>query len=106
MLGLDNIKKVLGFSFALAKAVDLAKADGKIDYTDVQFLLAPAMKIIDAVSGAKQALAEIKDLSVEERAELDAYIKAEFDIGDDVLEVKIEKGLALALHVSEFVAVL
>jgi len=105
-MGLENIKKVLAFSFSLAKAIDLARADGKIDYTDVQYLLAPAMKVVDAVAGAKQALAEIKDLSVEERAQLDAYIKAEFDISDDELEVKIEKGLALALHVAEFVAVL
>lgn len=105
-MGLENIKKVLAFSFALAKAVDLARADGKIDYMDVQYLLAPALKITDAVSGAKQALLEIKDLSVEERAQLDAYIQSEFDIANEELEVKIEKGLALALHVAEFVAVL
>lgn len=103
---MENIKKVLAFAFALGEAVDAARADGQIDYKDLPLLLDPVLKLGAAVDAAKLAAEELKNLTAEERAELDAWAQAEFDISNDELEVKIEKGLALALHVAEFVAVL
>lgn len=105
-LGVEGIKKVLAFPFSLVKAIDNAKADGEITLSDIPYFIEPVTKLGDAISNAKQAKDEIKDLSSAERAELETWVAENFDIADDQLEVKIEKGIGLMLHIAEFVTVL
>lgn len=46
---------------------------------------------------------QITELDAEDKARLQQVLKAKFDLDDDVLEEKVETGLALVLEAGEFV---
>lgn len=106
MVGIKETKEVLAFAMSLHMMYDQAKADGKIDMNDVGLIILPVTKLIPAIDNIKAVSEEIKDLDAAEKAELDAWIKQEYDIADDELEAKIEKGLSLVLSLAEFVGAL
>lgn len=100
---MQNCKIVLAALFSAVKAVDQAKQnDGKYTVADLGLLVLPATQIPGAVASAKAAEEEYKNLSDEQKAELIAWVKQDFDIADDKLEKKIEAGLAMLVHASEF----
>lgn len=101
-----NLKEVLDFAMSLHMAYEAANADGKIDLMDAGLLTQPVMKLIPAIEEIKKVGEEVKNLSSEDRAEMEQWLKATYDIADDKLEMKVEKGLALALHIAEFVGAL
>lgn len=105
-LGVDGIKALLAFPLAVHMAYDKAKSDGTIDITDAAFLVDPLMKAIPAFQLVQQALDELKDLDETERGDVLAWAKAEYDIADDELELKVEKALGVALSIAEFVGAL
>lgn len=90
-----NSKTYLVLSAALAfhMAYDLANADGKIDISDIQFLIAPMIRLPAAIAGASGVLEEMKSMPAAERGEILTKLAAEYDIADDVLEAKIEAGV-------------
>lgn len=102
-LGISGIKAVLSFPLSIHMGYDKAQADGKIDVTDVGYLMDPVMKLVPAVQNSKQALEEIKDLDDSERAELNSWAKSEYDIKDDALEEKIEASIDVLLSIAVLV---
>jgi len=102
---MTKVKAVLIFFMASHMAVDKAKAnDGKIDLGDLGLLLDPIMKLPDAIEGAKGALDELRAADDAAVAELKVWAKANYDIVDDELEVKVEKGLSALVEVASFVS--
>lgn len=98
----DKIKAVLEFPLSLHMAYDKAKADGQLDVSDLGYLLDPLGKLPGSITGAKEALTQVKDLDAAERDDVLAWAKASYDIADDELEQKVEAGLELALSVAKF----
>lgn len=94
-----KLKAVLAFPLSVHMAYDKAQADGKMDVSDVGYLMDPVMKLIPAVQEASGALEQLKNLNDEGRADINAWAKSEYDIADDVLEEKIEAGLDVALSI-------
>lgn len=105
--GIDNLKAFLAFGLALGSSIEKSLADdGKITVGDAGNLLAPLMKAPAAFAGASEAFKEVADLDDEERADLNAYVKANFDIADDRLEAVVEEAFQIALSASKIVSLL
>lgn len=102
----DKIKAVLALPLSLHMAYEKAKADGKIDVADVALLMDPMMKLIPAISGAKEALEQIKALDEAERADVNAWVQQTYDIAEDELEFKIEAGIDVVLSIAKLVGLL
>lgn len=102
----QQIKDVLAFPLGLHMAYDKAQADGKLDVADIAFLVDPLVKLPAAVTGAGLALEQLKDLDESERKDVLDWAKASYDISDDVLEAKVESGLALVLELAKFLGAL
>jgi hypothetical protein len=98
--------EILSAALAFHMAFALADQDGKIDLTDVQYLITPLIKLPSAISGADQALTQLKSMSAAARAEMLSRLASEYDIADDVLEAKIEAGVEWLLSTGKFVGTL
>lgn len=101
----DNVYEILSIPLALYMAYDKAKADGKVDASDIQYLVGPLLRLPSAIDGADQALSELKSLDDESRAKCMAQLAADFDIADDVLEKKIEAAVNWLLATGELLGV-
>jgi hypothetical protein len=103
--GIDKLKAVLAFPISLAMAYDLAKADGSVDYKDLPLLMGPSMKAIPAFQAATgDAFPQLKDLDAEENAQLQSWLKSEFDIADNVVEQRLEDAFEIMGRLAVFVA--
>jgi len=97
--GVDQLKVAV---VAMAKVATLAGTvleDGKVTFWELPQLakaLSPIETLLALVT--QEALLELSDLSEEERVELSASFKAEFDLADDVLELAIEEAVELAFR--------
>lgn len=104
MIGIENLKAVAKFGIELGEKAADALADGKITASEAFGFLPTLMAIPDILSRKDAIVAEFKDLSGDERYELNAFIQAEFDIANDALENKIEKGLNAVVAVLDLVS--
>jgi len=103
-IGIEETKDVMGFLCAFGNATGKSlDNNGRIDMGDIGTMLIPLGKLPEAISGANEVAAELKDLDAAERAELVAYCKEHFDIPDDEMEGKIERGLSLGVHLFEWI---
>jgi hypothetical protein len=104
---ITELKALVAFGLSLGMAIDKSLADdGKITFTDAGNLIAPIMKAPAAFSGAAQALAELKALSDEDRAELNAYVKSEFSIHDQHVEAVVEECVNMGTSAARVLALL
>lgn len=96
VLGIENLKKLLGFSFSLTKQIN---ESGKDDWqwTDAFSFIDEATQIPGIAKSFKEIMAELGDLSEAEKAELEVYVKTEFDIPDDAVEGMIENSILQAV---------
>lgn len=65
-VGIQNTLEVVEFGVALVKAIDGAKADGKIDLADIGQLFPVAPLVVPMIDGVGQIPKELGDLSDEE----------------------------------------
>ncbi len=106
MEGNQETYEVLSAALSFHQAVELAKADKKIDLADLPLLLVPLMKLPPAISGIDKCLTELKSMNPTVRAEMLAKLGAEYDIADDVLEYKVEAAIDWLASTGKFVGVL
>lgn len=102
-VGVDNLKAVVALGLHLGELID-SLSDG-VGLSDIGPALRVAKSVkpaIDAVGGGK-LVAELKDLSDEEKAELKAFVESEFDISNDNLEQMIEKAIGVVVDLSDIV---
>lgn len=102
--GLNDLVEVMAFGFDLANTIIEAKSDGGgINIADVPKLfdlITPASKAFDGyenIPGAWQAATE------EEKREVYQFFVDNFDITNDEVEAKVEKGVLAALYLLDFV---
>ena len=92
-LGIDNLKKV--FAFLLLTSSMIIELVRNFTYGKALSLAFHIGENLDILDAGKVALAEFRDLSVEETTELTAYLGDEFDLENDQLEQRIEDGIDL-----------
>lgn len=103
-LGIDNLKLVCTDAIIVAQDLVDAAKDG-IQITDAVVVFKDLGKIQSVASHAKQALAELKDLSPDESAELAEHVSATAGLDDDVNVERLIKGsLRLAARAHRVVA--
>lgn len=96
-LGIDNLKKLIKFSLDLTENISTALADGKVTTTEIFGFLPELLQVPGVVKSWKDIVAELKDLTPDERLDLHAYVADEFDIPNDKVEVFIENALLQAI---------
>lgn len=92
-IGVENLKKVLGAVLHLSNKLDEVTKDGFQPVADLVALFPALADGVVLIKSGKEAWVEFQDLDDEEQVEINAYIKAEFDIADDKLEAVIESAL-------------
>ena len=104
-LGVSELKNVLGLGLSVGQLVE-ALADG-VGISDIAKLVGVVRKAPSAIAALKsgKVLSELKDLDDTEKAELKAYVAAEFDLADDKIEAAIEAGLNVAIDLSDLLKI-
>lgn len=95
-LGIENIKRLVKFSGDLTKQIATATEDG-FQWTDIFGFVDEAAQLPGLGKAWPLIRAEWKDLTPEERTELQTYFSEEFDIPDDKIELFIENALMNAI---------
>jgi hypothetical protein len=103
-LGTENLKKVLLFAIKLSEKVDEITQDG-FQWQDAVSLFPNLVDAIGVVKLAKDAYVEFLDLDEDEKNDVLAYVKAEFDIADDKLEAVVESALLVVVNVADLISV-
>lgn len=103
-LGIQGTKSVVHLAIMLVMTVEKAKADGKIDVSDIGLLFNLIPAIGPGVEGAKAFPKEMSDLSADEVAELSAFVMSELTIDDAKAKLVIEKALKLVGSSVELIA--
>lgn len=103
-IGISQLKTVAKFGIDLGEQASSALADNKISAQEAFGFLPVLMGIPGIIQQKDQIVAEFKDLDNVERLELNQYIHQEFDIANDELENKIEKGLNAVVAVLDLVS--
>lgn len=91
--GIENLKIALAGAIEFGNAIDKALADDKINLADAALLVPLLPAIAATAKAAQKAGKEIGDLDDAEREQLKVFIKERFDLVDDVLEARLEKGI-------------
>jgi len=98
-LGIDKVKLALALGFSLGEQIEKAMEDGKFNLSDLPGFIDEFMQIQGVVESGKDVLAQALDLDAAERAEINTWAQAEFNIANDELEAKIESALDLAISI-------
>lgn len=91
--GTEAIKKGLALAFAIGKQTEVAYEDKKFTLGDIPGYLDELMQLPGVIQAGPEILDEALDISAEERTELDAWAKQNFDIANDDVEEKVDAGL-------------
>lgn len=90
-LGIDNLKIVTGF--VIYVSYQLAEMVKKFDFSKAVQLAFFIGENREILARGKAALAELKAVTPDEARELVDYFGVNFDLADDTLEQRIERGL-------------
>lgn len=97
MPGTKEFKELLAFVIALVAATASSLDDGKLTAFDLMKFFKALMKAAPAFSGLHLLGDEIRDLSEEEKAELTAFVAAELEIENEMVEQYIEQAFAVII---------
>jgi hypothetical protein len=98
-MGIVELKDLVSFGLALGELV-AGLVDG-VGFDDVAKVVKVGIAAAKGLGHAKQALIEYANMSDSEAAELEAFVKQEFDIADDAVEAAIEAGLSLVIKLHD-----
>lgn len=101
---LSELQEFVSFLFDLPDTYRKAKADGKIDLADIQYVFPLFSSAQRAIDGLGNPLERWRALDPEEREVVLYQIRQRFDLPDDVLESLIERGFEQAIKFAELVA--
>ena len=96
--GIEILKKAVKTGLNLGHQIVTAGEDG-FQWTDAFGFIDDVQAVAGVVKDGKEIVAELKDLTDEERTELYDYIQNEFDIPDDKIEGVIEDSLAISFSI-------
>jgi hypothetical protein len=96
--GIENLKKAVRFAIDLGLQIEKSGKDG-FTWSDSFSFIDELLQIPGLLKSGDAILAELRELSAEERQELYAYAVAEFDIENDKVEDVVESALGVGLSV-------
>lgn len=102
-MGIENLKEVLDLGLTLVEIGKSASADGKIGLDDLPLLLKLPKVVSPALADMDKIPAELKDLSVEEAAELTAHVVSKLAIDNEKAKVIAEKALKAGFAVYDLI---
>lgn len=98
MYGIQETKELLAFGFKLQKAITNSLEDGKINMlTDAPKYLSALLAAPKAFGGIGLVPKELADLTIEEKDEILAFAREEFELDNKQLEELIEDTLDVVL---------
>lgn len=102
--GIETLKLVAKVGITLGNDLGKDLEDGKISLIEGLGLLPDVMAVSGVLGKGADIKNEFNDLSTAERAELNQYIDDTFDIPNDELELKIEKGVGVIVAIVDAIA--
>lgn len=101
-LGVKNIIIVVGFGLSIGKEIQAGLADGKFTFPEIIGFADDLAELPSIAIAASKAPAEFADLDEQEKQEIMAMVRKEFDIPDDKVEQAIEESFSLVLTAVQF----
>lgn len=101
-LGTEALKKAVKFGVNLTNQIIVSGSDG-FSWTDAFSFVDEISEATGVIKSGKEIIAELKDLTEEEKVELYTYIQAEFDLEDDKVEAIVEDSLNIAFSILSLV---
>ncbi len=101
--GIKETKEVVGFALSVGEGV-AALADGGLSLGDIFKFVEAAKRAPAGMAGLVLVPSELSELDDAEKAELKAFVAADFDIAQDGIESAIEMALSIAVDLSDLVA--
>jgi hypothetical protein len=86
-IGVSETRDAAALFFQMYESYLKASADGQVNFSDIKYLLAPAMLLIPAFSGASQIIPELKSLTDEQVQSL-LLVADEYELGDHAQRAK------------------
>lgn len=93
MLGIDNLKKGVKFACDFTKQMAEALADKKFTWMETFGFVDELIQVPGLVKSWPELKQEVADLTEEEKTELFDYLRTEFDLPNEDLEVLVEDSL-------------
>ena len=103
MPGSKETKEVVSLFLNLVEALSESLEDGNIGLTDALNFFSTLQALSPAIEGIADVPKELAELDETEKAELNAYIAAEFDLKNDKVEHYIEQALAGVLLLADLI---
>lgn len=101
---LRELQELVDFLFELPATYEKVKADGKIDFTDLQYALPLFISAKSGIEGVGNPLARWRALPAADKSLLLQNVKAKFHLSDTALESLIERWFELGVALAELVA--
>jgi hypothetical protein len=102
--GVKELSEAVRFVCSLASVAVDAADDGKLTLGDATKLLPLLYTVPTALDGLDEAIAEAKDLSSDEMAEVISAAKEALDFENDVTEEIVEEAVDVALKLYSIIA--
>lgn len=99
-VGIENLKKAVKFAIDLAMQIAAIK---KFKLISIFSFIDELLELGGVITSWKEIIAEFKDLDIAERQLVYDYVREEFDIPNDQVEVWVEEALGVALNILSLV---
>lgn len=100
--GIDTIKKDIQLIIDAVKQSEASFSDG-FQYTDLFSFVGILSQIPDAIKSKDALVAQVKDLTQDEVAEVLAFVDSQFSIGNKKLEGNIKDGINVVFSLLTFI---
>ncbi len=98
--GIEKIKEGLASLIGVATEVDDAFEDKKVSIFEGFNIARKSLGLWETIREAPEIWKEVKDLTQEEKEEIISYFEDEFDLKNDMIEMIVEKTLAVAFDIA------
>lgn len=95
--GIENLKKMVGFSCSFTQELSEALADGKFKWVEAFGFINELMQISDVAKSWPAIKQELSELSLDERTELNEFVEDNFDLVNTHVEDIVKNSLAFAI---------
>ena len=103
MYGIDKLKEATLVAINVGQGFAARMEDGKFTWVELIGFVPTLWSIKDIFTNAKIIWLQIKDLDDAEKIEINEFVKANVELEDEGLEVKIEKSFAWLIATGDLI---
>lgn len=103
MAGISELKDVVVLVASIIQSGAKALDDGKIDFSDIGYLMDIVQSAGPAFAGIEKVKAEFIDIDAQEKIELNQLVAEAIDLSDDMIETYIEKAFEVLFLVGDLI---